>query len=127
MVIERDDQISLRIEFYITTTDLCDRRQAATSLVITYERDADPAVTRVVHPLRTVGTRAEGTAATAVAFFAGVAVVAGAPAAVSAPAPRSLVDFVYSAAASTKATIPTMLRGMSHNAPMILRTASAPV
>ena len=123
MVIERDDQISLRIEFYITTTDLCDRRQAATSLVITYEGDADPAVTRVVRPLRTVGTRAEGTAATAVAFFAGVSVVAGAPAAVSAPAPRSLVLVVHSAAASPKATIPAILRGVIR----ILRTAGAPV
>ena len=91
MVTERDDQISLRIEFNNIATDLCDRRQAATSLVITYEGDADPAVTRVVRPLRTVGTRAEGAAATAVAFLGtrlSVAkVVAGAPATVSAPAP----------------------------------------
>ena len=121
MVTERDDQISLRIEFNNIATDLCDRRQAATSLVSTYERDADPAVTRVVRPLRTVGTRAEGTAATAVAFFAGFEVVAGAPATVSAPATRSLAVVVHSAAASTKATIPTM------RSATIIRTASAPV
>ena len=126
MVNEREDQISLRIEFNNIATDLCDRRQAATSLVITYEGDADPAVTRVVRPLRTVGTRAEGTAAATVAFCAGafIARVAGAPATISAPAPRSLVGSVHSTAASTKATSPTMNRGIG---PMILRTASAPV
>ena len=123
MVTERDDQISLRIEFNNVATDLCDRRQAATSLVITYERDADPAVTRVVRPLRTVGTRAEGTAATAVAFFAGFEVVAGAPATISTPAPRSLVLVVHSAAASPKATIPAILRGVIR----ILRSTGAPV